>query len=37
MRNKDRVCFRERKPRASLVDVFHQDAVIRRRDRVYEI
>ena len=37
VRNKDRVCFRERKPRASLVHVFHQDAVIRQRDRVYKI
>ena len=36
-RNKDRVCFREGKPRAAIVRVFHQDAVIRQRDRVYKI
>ena len=31
-RNKDRVCFRGRKSRASLVHVFRQDAVIRQRE-----
>ena len=31
--NKDRVCFRGRKPRAAIAHVFHQDAVI-RQDRI---
>ena len=35
--NMNRVCLRERIPRASVVDVFHQDIVIRQRETLRKL